>query len=84
MQCRPGCAACCIAPSITTPIPGMPQGKPAGTPCVNLDDALRCRIFTHPDRPAVCAQLRPTADLCGASQQEALALIKQWEADTLP
>ncbi len=26
--CRPGCGACCIAPSITTPIPGMPHGKP--------------------------------------------------------
>ncbi|HNM56919.1 MAG TPA: YkgJ family cysteine cluster protein, partial [Thauera aminoaromatica] len=24
MDCRPGCAACCIAPSISSPIPGMP------------------------------------------------------------
>ncbi|HNF77692.1 MAG TPA: YkgJ family cysteine cluster protein, partial [Thauera aminoaromatica] len=26
MDCRPGCAACCIAPSISSPIPGMPHG----------------------------------------------------------
>jgi Fe-S-cluster containining protein len=28
LACRPGCGACCIAPSIASPIPGMPQGKP--------------------------------------------------------
>ncbi|MDR8085529.1 YkgJ family cysteine cluster protein, partial [Acinetobacter baumannii] len=27
-QCRPHCGACCTAPSITSPIPGMPNGKP--------------------------------------------------------
>ncbi|HNV09555.1 MAG TPA: YkgJ family cysteine cluster protein, partial [Dokdonella sp.] len=29
MSCRSGCGACCIAPSISSPIPGMPNGKPA-------------------------------------------------------
>ncbi|HLV28200.1 MAG TPA: YkgJ family cysteine cluster protein, partial [Burkholderiaceae bacterium] len=29
MDCRPHCGACCTAPSISSPIPGMPQGKPA-------------------------------------------------------
>ncbi|MCF5019628.1 YkgJ family cysteine cluster protein, partial [Pseudomonas lactis] len=29
MKCREGCGACCIAPSISSPLPGMPQGKPA-------------------------------------------------------
>ncbi|MEO6656902.1 MAG: YkgJ family cysteine cluster protein, partial [Arenimonas sp.] len=24
MSCRPGCGACCIAPSISSLIPGMP------------------------------------------------------------
>ncbi|MDW3636530.1 YkgJ family cysteine cluster protein, partial [Vibrio sp. Vb0667] len=24
MDCRLGCGACCIAPSISSPIPGMP------------------------------------------------------------
>ncbi|RBC14000.1 YkgJ family cysteine cluster protein, partial [Xanthomonas oryzae pv. oryzae] len=26
LSCRLGCAACCIAPSISSPIPGMPNG----------------------------------------------------------
>ena len=43
----------------------MPQGKPAGVPCVQLDEALRCRLFGRPERPAVCASLRPSAEMCG-------------------
>ena len=66
MDCRPGCAACCIAPSISSPIPGMPQGKPAGVPCVQLDAQRRCRLFGQPGRPAVCASLRPALAMCGA------------------
>jgi hypothetical protein len=57
MNCRAGCGACCIAPSISSPIPGMPQGKPAGVRCIQLDEANRCRIFGRPERPAVCASL---------------------------
>ena len=30
-----------------------------------LDDALRCRIFGRPERPAVCRQLRPALEMCG-------------------
>ncbi|NBX68342.1 MAG: YkgJ family cysteine cluster protein, partial [Proteobacteria bacterium] len=37
MECRIGCGACCIAPSISSPLPGMPHGKPAGVRCVNLN-----------------------------------------------
>ena len=36
MECRTDCGACCIAPSISSPIPGMPQGKPAGDNAVIL------------------------------------------------
>ena len=64
-SCRPGCGACCIAPSISSPIPGMPQGKPAGVRCVQLDEALRCRLFGQPERPAVCLGLRPEPAMCG-------------------
>lgn len=84
MDCRSGCAACCIAPSISSPIPGMPHGKPAGIPCVQLDDALRCRLFGHPDRPAVCSGLQPRPDLCGGDRTEAMALIAAMEAATAP
>lgn len=27
LDCRSGCGACCIAPSISSPIPGMPDGN---------------------------------------------------------
>ncbi|MFD1712498.1 YkgJ family cysteine cluster protein [Ottowia sp. GY511] len=64
-DCRPGCGACCIAPSISSPIPGMPQGKPAGVRCVQLDADLRCRLFGRPERPAVCGGLRPEHAMCG-------------------
>ena len=69
MECRPGCGACCIAPSITSPIPGMPQGKPAGVRCVQLDAANRCRIFGRPDRPAFCGGLQPSVEMCEVSIQ---------------
>ncbi|WP_394788903.1 YkgJ family cysteine cluster protein, partial [Rhodoferax sp.] len=66
LPCRPGCGACCIAPSISSAIPGMPGGKPAGVHCVQLDADLRCRLFGLPERPAVCASLAPTPEMCGA------------------
>ena len=53
LSCRMGCGACCIAPSISSPIPGMPQGKPAGVRCVQLTDDNRCAIFGQPERPKV-------------------------------
>lgn len=82
MDCRVGCGACCIAPSISTPIPGMPHGKPAGVRCVQLDEANRCRLFSHPDRPAVCASLRPEPAMCGSDRAHALAWLGALEAAT--
>ena len=67
MDCRPGCAACCTAPSISSPIPGMPHGKPAGVPCIQLDAQRGCRLFGRPERPAVCRQLKPSMEMCGAT-----------------
>jgi Fe-S-cluster containining protein len=84
MNCRSGCGACCIAPSITSPIPGMPLGKPAGIPCVQLDEALRCRLFGRPERPAVCASLMPSAAMCGDSAAQAMAWLSRLEAATAP
>jgi len=84
MQCRAGCGACCIAPSITSPIPGMPHGKLAGIPCVQLDDAYRCRLFGRPERPAFCASLRPEHGMCGDDRDDALQRIAILELATLP
>lgn len=63
--CRAGCGACCIAPSISSAIPGMPDGKPAGVRCVQLTADNQCAIFGDPRRPAVCASLRATVEMCG-------------------
>lgn len=82
--CRPHCAACCIAPSISSPIPGMPHGKPAGVRCVQLDDEDRCRVFGLPERPAVCASLQPHRDMCGERAGHALAWLAQLEQATQP
>jgi hypothetical protein len=84
MNCRPLCAACCIAPSITSPLPGMPNGKPAGVPCVQLDDELRCKVFDQPQRPAFCGGLQPSAEMCGASRAEAMVWLSRLERATLP
>jgi uncharacterized protein len=84
MHCRPHCAACCIAPSISSPIPGMPNGKPAGMRCVQLDDQNRCRLFGRPERPAVCSGLKPSVAMCGDTQSHALTYLKQLEAATAP
>lgn len=84
MECRSACGACCIAPSITSPIPGMPHGKPAGIPCVQLDDDYRCRLFGRPERPAFCASLKPMASMCGTSREEALEIVNAFEIATRP
>jgi len=80
--CREGCAACCIAPSISSPIPGMPEGKPAGVRCVQLDAGLACLLFSHPDRPAVCASLKPSTEMCGDNREQALCYLHRLECLT--
>lgn len=82
MECRPGCGACCIAPSISSPIPGMPRGKPAGVPCIQLDESMRCRIFGSPQRPACCSGLQPSATMCGSNRDEALRWLAWLEEET--
>lgn len=84
MNCRPGCGACCIAPSISSAIPGMPQGKPAGVRCVQLGDANQCLIFGKPERPHVCGQLTPAMDMCGTNAAAALTWLTQLEWATSP
>jgi uncharacterized protein len=84
MECRARCAACCIAPSISSPIPGMPGGKPAGVRCVQLDEADRCRLFGRPERPAVCSGLQPGVEMCGSSREHALRFLQHLERITAP
>lgn len=84
LECRPGCGACCIAPSISSPIPGMPEGKPAGVPCAQLDEQLRCRLFGDPRRPAVCGSLQPSASMCGNDREHAMLWLARLDAATAP
>ncbi len=82
MDCRAGCGACCIAPSISSPIPGMPLGKAAGERCVQLSADNYCGLFGKPERPAVCSAFRADPEVCGNSQEEAIRLLDWLERST--
>lgn len=84
MECRVGCAACCIAPSISSPVPGMAGGKPAGVRCTQLTDDNRCRLFGSTERPPVCLSLRAHEEMCGTNSGEALERLARWEQLTRP
>lgn len=79
MDCRSHCGACCIAPSISSPIPGMPNGKPAGVRCIHLTGDLRCGIYNSPDRPQVCDRFQADPAVCGENREEALSLLSMLE-----
>lgn len=81
ISCRKGCGACCIAPSLSSAIPGMPQGKPAGVRCVQLSPDNLCLIFASADRPVVCASYRASED-CGSTREEAMLLLEDMESRT--
>ncbi|MDM8349856.1 YkgJ family cysteine cluster protein [Pseudomonas sp. sp1636] len=82
MQCRAGCGACCIAPSISSAIPGMPLGKAAGERCIQLSADNYCGLFGKPERPAVCSAFLPEPGVCGSSNEEAIQLLGWLEQHT--
>ena len=82
--CRPGCAACCIAPSISSLLPGLPQGKAAGIPCPQLSAENLCLLYGKSERPSVCGSLRPSREMCGSSREDALAYLAALEDATGP
>lgn len=85
MKCRKGCAACCIYTTITSPLPGMPEGKPRGVPCINLDmNTLMCRIWNTDIYPEFCKKFVAQADCCGNSREEANRLIEEMDKATTP
>jgi Fe-S-cluster containining protein len=75
MECRKNCGACCIAVSISSPIPGMPGGKPAGVKCIHLIDDFRCAIYNSPEKPKVCCDFNAEPEFCGKSREEALTIL---------
>ncbi|EPL63616.1 hypothetical protein B382_04015 [Stutzerimonas stutzeri B1SMN1] len=82
MDCRPGCGACCIAPSISSPIPGMPYGKRAGERCVQLTADFFCSLFGDPRRPVVCSAFAADPACCGNDREEAIRLLGWLEQAT--
>jgi uncharacterized protein len=82
--CRPGCGACCIAISISSPIPGMPGGKPAGLRCMHLSKDNRCLIHDRDDYPQVCRNLRPSLEMCGSDTAWAMNYLQELEELTSP
>ena len=62
----------------------MPNGKPPGVPCVQLDAQLGCLLFGKPERPAVCLSLRPELSMCGNSAAQAHQFLAALERATQP
>lgn len=81
-QCRVGCGACCIAISISTTIPGMSGPKPAGVRCIQLTSDNRCLLYGKPERPDVCREFQPSAEICGRTNTEAMHNLIELEALT--
>ena len=75
MDCRKGCGACCIAASISSPIPGMPEGKPAGVRCIHLAGDYRCVLYNSPERPKVCNDFKAEPEFCGSTREEAMMIL---------
>ena len=47
-----------------------------------LDAADRCLLFGDPRRPAVCASLKPSPEMCGEDRTQALQYLDRLEALT--
>lgn len=62
----------------------MPHGKPAGVRCIQLTDDNRCQLYGLPERPAVCARLVPSQEMCGETTQDALRYLNALEQMTAP
>jgi len=84
MNCRIACGACCIAPSISSPIPGMPDGKAAGVRCLQLSAENVCLLYGKAERPAACVNLKPSGQMCGSNREEALEYLRDLEEATKP
>ena len=84
MQCRAGCAACCTIISITSPLPGMPEGKPAGMRCVNLDKDNYCTLHNTKLYPSICKSFPADIEMCGNSNEHAYKYIEELEKQTKP
>jgi len=84
VECRERCGACCIAITISSPIPGMPNGKAAGIRCIHLTEEHKCRIFYCKERPKVCDDLKVSFEMCGHTFEDAYRYLSDLERLTKP
>jgi Fe-S-cluster containining protein len=82
IPCRKGCGACCIAPMISSSLPGLPKGKPAGLRCIHLTQDYLCSIYNNPERPKVCRFFEASEELCGNCRSEAMDRLSRLESMT--
>jgi len=78
VECRK-CGACCIAPSISSPIPSLPNGKPKEFRCPHLNENNLCNLYDSTERPLVCSICKPDPDFCGKSFEEAVKIFSSLE-----
>lgn len=83
MECRAGCGACCIAPSIVQPYYAMPHGKKAGERCVHLNRENLCDLFGDPRRPQCCSVFQAEEWVCGNNYEQALLKLSELERITI-
>lgn len=62
----------------------MPDGKPAGVPCIHLTPERSCALFGLPERPEVCINFMPSEELCGCTDEEAYSRLERLEKATRP
>ncbi|WP_313951703.1 YkgJ family cysteine cluster protein [Accumulibacter sp.] len=65
-------------------MPGHPSGKAAGEPCANLTVDLRCALWGRAGRPAFCAGLQPSEEMCGENREQAIAWLSALDRATRP
>lgn len=82
MECRIGCAACCISISISSNIPGVNGPKPAGVRCIQLTPDNRCKLYGLKERPQACLDFQPARDYCGHTNEEAMHILSELELST--
>lgn len=78
-KCRKGCGACCIVISISSPMPGMPNGKPAGVRCMNLLENNLCSLYNTEAYPPVCRNFKFDPEFCGETNEEAFERLAELE-----
>jgi uncharacterized protein len=60
----------------------MPSGKPAGQRCLNLSSDNLCTIHGKTDYPLFCRGLKPSEEMCGDSDEEAMVYLEGLEKKT--